>query len=267
LASPLASYVPGALITSYLFVTCVWAALGAVSLIDVFFVRHYLIAVKRVYISPPLRAVIKLAVFAVSLLPILSYVLRFNPLALVAIPTIATAALAFAFQDTFKAFIAGIGLGHRIRIGEWISFQDKEGHVLDINWARTTIETADGQRVHIPNSLLQAGIFLHYPGGSPAKARSLKLCVPFDVPPERVKDTLVRCAHDVSGVVKSPTPQAYLVDFGDSGTNYNLMYWIEDLSARVQLQDEVATRVWHALRRDGIAISYPTRTVLTKKSL
>src|SRR6266404_4248714 len=75
LASPLASHLPGALITTYLFVTCVWAALGAVSLIDVFLVRHYLISVKRVYISPPLRTVIKLTVFGLSLLPILRYVL------------------------------------------------------------------------------------------------------------------------------------------------------------------------------------------------
>jgi small-conductance mechanosensitive channel len=261
LASPLASYLPGALITTYLFVTCVWAALGAVSLIDVFFVRHYLISVKRVYISPPLRAVIKLTVFGLSLVPILSYVLRFNPLALVAIPTIATAALAFAFQDTFKAFIAGIGLGHRIRLGEWISFQDKEGHVLDINWGRTTIETADGQRIHIPNSLLQAGIFMHYPGGCPAKARSLQLCAPFDVPPERIKETLVRCAHDVAGVVESPKPQVHLVDFGESGINYSLLYWIEDITARAKLQDEVATRVWHALHREGIPMPYPTRTL------
>src|SRR6266404_4279258 len=79
LASPLASHLPGALITAYLFVTCVWAALGAVSLIDVFLIRHYLLQVQRVYISPPLRAVIKVMVFGLSLLPILSYVLRFNP--------------------------------------------------------------------------------------------------------------------------------------------------------------------------------------------
>jgi small-conductance mechanosensitive channel len=261
LASPLADHLPGALITAYLFITCVWAALGAVSLIDVFFVRHYLVSVKRVYISPPLRTVIKLAVFGLSLLPILSYVLRFNPLALVAIPTIATAALAFAFQDTFKAFIAGIGLGHRLRLGEWISFQDKEGRVHDINWGRTTIETVDGQRIHIPNSLLQAGIFMHYPGGSPAKARSLKICAPFRAVPERVKETLLRSAQGVPGVADSPEPQAYMTDYADSGILYTLLYWVDDYKERAKLQDQVATRVWHALQREGISIPYPTRTL------
>src|SRR5437879_2642758 len=53
LASPLADHLPGWLITAYLFVTCVWAALGMVSLIDVFVVRHYLIEVKDLYVPPP----------------------------------------------------------------------------------------------------------------------------------------------------------------------------------------------------------------------
>src|SRR4029077_13564094 len=125
-----------------------------VSLIDVFFVQHYLTNMKHVYISPPLQTVIKLGVFCVALLPILRFVLHFNPLALVAIPTIATAGVALAMQDTLKTFIAGVGLGHIIRLGQWIAFQDKEGRVVDINWARTVIQTAEGNHVFIPNSLL-----------------------------------------------------------------------------------------------------------------
>src|SRR5205807_8154967 len=140
LASPLAGHLPGPVITAYLFLTCIAAALGAVSLIDVFLLRHYLIQVKRIYISPPLRTVIKFSVFCLALLPVLRFVLDFNPLALVAIPTIATAGIAFALQDTLKAFIAGIGLGHMIRLGEWIAFQNKEGRVVDLYWVWTVID-------------------------------------------------------------------------------------------------------------------------------
>jgi len=52
--------------------------------------------------------------------------------------------LALALQDTLKTFIAGITLGHIVRLGEWIAFEGKEGMVTDINWARTTIQTVEG---------------------------------------------------------------------------------------------------------------------------
>ena len=261
LASPLASYLPPQAVTAYLFLTCIAAAYSAVSLIDVFLLRHYLIQVKRIYISPPLAIVIKFSVFCLALLPILRFVLHFNPLAVVAIPTIATAAIAFALQDTFKAFIAGIGLGHVIRLGEWISFQNKVGRVVDISWARTIIDTTDGQRVYIPNTLLLSGVFSNFTAGNPANQVLLKVSAAYEVAPGRVKTTLLQCLESVPGVTPTHPAQACLLEYADSGIVYGLYYWIEDYTKLLQIQDDVATRVWHAFQKEGISIPYPTRTV------
>jgi len=266
LASPLARYLPPIVITGYLFITCIMAAVSVVSLVDVFFVRHYLSNVKKVYVSPPLRSVIQVGVFCVALLPILRFVLHFNPLTVVAIPTIATAGLALALQDTLKTFIAGIGLGRIVRLGEWITFQDKEGQVVDINWARTVLRTLDGNYVYIPNTLLQTGVFLNYTTTNPTNRAMLKIGVSYDVPPARVKQAMVRCAQGVSGVVASPPPQTHVIDYGDSAVQYGLYYWVEDFSRRAELHDEVSSRIWYAFRRDGIEISYPTRTVRFQRS-
>ena len=86
--SPLAALVRHHhLMRTYLFITCLLTALTIVELIDLFLVHHYISHIKKVYVSPPLRAIIKLSIFCIALLPILRFVLRFNPLALVAIPT------------------------------------------------------------------------------------------------------------------------------------------------------------------------------------
>src|SRR5688500_12176108 len=66
LASPLSVHLPDIVVKAYLFMTCVVAAMGVVSLIDIFFLRYYLTQLKRVYISPPLRAVIKIVIFVVA---------------------------------------------------------------------------------------------------------------------------------------------------------------------------------------------------------
>jgi MscS family membrane protein len=261
LASPLASYFPPAAISAYLFLTCIAASISVVSLIDVFVLQHYFTNVKKLYVSPPLRMVIKMGVFCLAILPIFRFVLHFDPLTLIAIPTIATAGLALALQDTLKSFIAGVGLGHVIRIGEWISFQDKEGRVIDINWARTLIETADGQRVFIPNALLQAGIFLNYSTGNPLNRQCFKISAAYDAAPARVKETLLKSIQGVSGIEKTPEPQAFLQEYAESGINYGLFYWVEDYTSRLRIQDQIATSVWNAFKQDGISIPYPTRTV------
>ncbi len=261
LASPLASHLPESLIRAYLFGTCVVAALGVVSLIDVFFLQYYLVQLKQIYVSPPLRAVVKMSIFILAILPILRFVLHFNPLALVAIPTIATAGLALALQDTLKTFIAGIALGHIVRLGQWISFEGREGRVIDLNWARTTLMTINGETVYIPNTLLQAGIFQNFSAARSDNRQTLQIGASYDVPPARVKDVLVRSVDGVPGMAVSPPPQAVVLEYGESAVIYTLHYWINDYAQRVQIRDDIATRVWYAFRREGITIPFPTRTV------
>jgi small-conductance mechanosensitive channel len=251
---------------AYLFITCLLMALTLVSLVDLFLVEHYLKHVKNVYVSPPLQTIIKLTLFIAALLPILHFVLRFNPLALVAIPTIASAGIAFALQDTLKAFIAGVGLGKIMRLNEWIAFQGTEGRVIDLNWARTTIETIDGQRVYIPNNLLLSGVFINYTTGNPANRQSFKVSASYDASPARVKEALLQCARFVPGIAQDPPPQAALIEYSDSGILYGLFYWLVDYTQKQRVQDDVATRIWYAFRREGITIPYPTRTVQIQRT-
>lgn len=265
LASPLAGHIHGLILKAYLFLTCLLTALTIVEIIDLFMVQHYLVRVQKTYVSPPLRTVIKLSIFCLALLPILRFVLHFNPLALVAIPTIASAGIAFALQDTLKAFIAGVGLGNMIRLGEWIAFQDKEGRVVDINWARTTLETLDGQRIYIPNNLLLSGVFLNYTTGNPSNRQIFQISASYDANPSEVKNVLLQCAHDVSGIASSPPPQSVLLQYADSGIVYGLYYWVNEYSRRDQVRDEVSTRAWFAFRRAGIGIPYPTRSLFVQK--
>jgi small-conductance mechanosensitive channel len=265
LASPLAHFIEGPILTTYLFITCVLTALTIVELIDLFLIQHYFTHVKKMYVSPPLRTIIKLTIFLVSILPILHFVLHFNPLALVAIPTIASAGVAFALQDTLKAFIAGVGIGHLIRLGEWISYQGKEGRVIDVNWARTTLENADGQRVYIPNNLLLTGVFMNYSMGNPSTLQIFKISASHDTSPVLVKDTLAKCVQGVTGIAKTPSPQMVVMEYAESGIQYGLYYWLVEYTQKLTVQDDLATRIWYAFRREGINVPFPTRVIQMQK--
>lgn len=265
LASPLAGHIPPILFTPYLFITCFAAAYGIVLILDLFLIQHYLSHVRKIYISPPLRSVLKIGIFCVALLPILHYVLHFNPLTLVAIPTVLTAGIAFAMQDTLKAIIAGVGLGKLIRLGEWISFQGKDGRVIDIDWVRTVLETQDGIRVYIPNNQLQSQMFLNY-SKSGLHRMAFQVPVSHHASPEHVKNCMRRSIEGVPGIAASPAPQAEMLSQEENTSRYVLYYWISDYSRRLELQDIVGTLIWNAFRAEQIEVPFPFQSAPLKRA-
>jgi small-conductance mechanosensitive channel len=261
LASPLAGLIHPTLLQAYLFITCIVTSLSVVAFFDLFLVQHYISNVKRIYISPPLRTIIKMSVFCLALLPILHYVLHFNPLTLVAIPTIATAGLALALQDTLKTFIAGVALGKIIRLGEWIRYQEEEGCVVDVNWARTVLRTLEGNYVFIPNTQLQTGVFTNFTTNQQASRILFKVGASYDSSPAKVKQVLLDCISGTAGISASLKPSVYVLEYASSAITYGVYYWLEDYAQKLAVQDDIATRIWNAFSREKIEIPFPTRTI------
>src|ERR1700712_582716 len=79
--------------------------------------------------------------------------------------------IGFAAQNTISNVIAGvlIAITQPIRIGDRISFEEREGRVVDITLSYTFIDPGDGSRVVVPNQLLVQGI-VHNHSGADSKA-------------------------------------------------------------------------------------------------
>jgi small-conductance mechanosensitive channel len=79
--------------------------------------------------------------------------------------------IGFAAQNTISNVIAGvlIAITQPIRIGDRVSFEDREGRVTDITLSYTFIDPGDGSQVVVPNQLLVAGI-VHNHSGADSKA-------------------------------------------------------------------------------------------------
>ena len=74
--------------------------------------------------------------------------------------------IGFAAQNTISNIIAGvlIAITQPIRIGDRISFEDREGRVVDITLSYTYVDPGDGSRVVIPNQMLVEGIVHNHAG-------------------------------------------------------------------------------------------------------
>ena len=70
------------------------------------------------------------------------------------------AIIGFAAQHTIGNMVAGVQLAvsQPFRIGDRISFEEREGRVTDITLSYTYVDPGDGTSVVIPNQLLVEGV-------------------------------------------------------------------------------------------------------------
>ena len=68
-------------------------------------------------------------------------------------------------------------------------------------------------------------------------------------------------AEPIENVAREPRPQCIVVDFLDSYARYAVRYWLTDLAQTDPTDSVVRSRVYFALRRAGVPLSIPARSL------
>ena len=171
--------------------------------------------------------------------------------------------LGLALQDTLGNIFAGLGLqaGKSFRVGDWLIVDGKHVEVVEVNWRSTRLRNNDAASLDIPNNQLAKATIVNLYNPTPVHAARASVCVEYGIPPNHVKDALVQAALAARGVLSTPAPGAFLMNFDDSGIRYELKYWINDARQYPEISDTVRTNIWYELDRRTIPFSYPTRVV------
>ena len=220
---------------------------------------------RRVAIPHLLRETVALLIFLIALVLVLSvgYHAEAELKGLLAGSGVAAIIIGFAAQSVLGNIAAGIALqiNRPYRVGDWLRVGENYGEVMEINWRSTRLRTNDTIYLDIPNAEVarQTIINLHYP--TSLHAMRLRIGVDYNSPPNSVKEALMRAADDAEGVVKSPAPKVFMVDFGDHAVIYEIKYYIDDHAAFNEISDALRTNVWYELKRERITIPFPIRTL------
>jgi small-conductance mechanosensitive channel/CRP-like cAMP-binding protein len=171
--------------------------------------------------------------------------------------------LGLALQDTLGNIFSGLGLqaGKSFRVGDWLIVDGKHVEVIEVNWRSTRLRNNDAASFDIPNNELAKATIVNLYNPTPVHAARTSVSVEYRVPPNQVKESLVRAVLAAPGVLSRPAPAAFLMSFDDSGIRYELKYWIDDARRYPEISDVVRTNIWYELDRRGIPFSYPTRIV------
>jgi len=248
------------------FVAYLGTAYFLLKAMDLLFLEDYLVVKKGLYVPDLMRMLIVITGLAVAVLISLRLVMGINVVALVAIPTAATAVIGFALQDTLKRFFAGLMLGKLVRVGHWVCLAGKEGRVVKVDLGHVTIHTQDDDLVMIPNNLVAQQEILNYNKPTTKHARTACVEAAYDVSPMTVEAVLVEAAKAVPDVLHDPSPQAFVQAYKDSSILYRLKFWINDYAKAQDTEGRVLSYVWYAFKRHGIEIPFPQRTIHVTKA-
>lgn len=212
-----------------------------------------------------LRELVALVLFLIALLVILSvgYHAERELKGVVVGSGVIALVLALAGQNFLSGIISGmsIQINRPYKVGDWLRVGEIYGEVMEINWRSTRLCTNDDIYLDIPNNEIVKStiVNLYYP--TEVHAMRIRVGVDYNVPPNRVKDALARAAQSAKNVLAKPPVRIFLVDFAEYAVTYEIKYYMSNHRKSNETNDSVRTNVWYELKRQGIVIPYPTRTL------
>ena len=212
-----------------------------------------------------LREVVGGIIFLIVLLLILSYGYHAETQlkGLLAGSGVVAIIVGFAGQNLFAGIIGGISIqiNRPYKVGDWLKVGDTYGEVREINWRSTRLCTNDDIYLDIPNNEMVSHqiVNLHYP--TEVHAMRIRVGVEYKNPPNRVKDALRRAAQGANNVLANPPVKIFLVDFADFAMIYEIKFYMGNHARINETNDSVRTNVWYELKRQGITIPFPIRTL------
>ena len=244
------------------FIVWIPAVFFIVRVID--FIAFDVFGARRRHVRAPalLRELVSIGVTVLLFAVVYSAVFQKSVTAWLATGTVLAAILGFALQDTLGNLFAGIALHleDSFEIGDVIRDGEHIGVVEAVRWRATRIRTFNNNIVIIPNSVLSKDRVEVFPRAN-LNARLLQIGVDYNVPPAKVIAVLTQAASNVDGVSRELPCFARVGGFADSAVNYEIKYFTHDFSQRDRIDSDIRKAAWYALRRNGISIPFPIRSL------
>ncbi|MDP1632295.1 MAG: mechanosensitive ion channel [Caulobacter sp.] len=172
-------------------------------------------------------------------------------------------------QGVVKEFVSGLVLifDRVLNIGDYIEIENgTRGLVQEIGPRATRIRTNDNIDILVPNSRLIENPVTNWTLNDDTRRIHIPFGVAYGVDKDKVRLAAMEAAQAVPFTlynIESRKPQVWLIGFGDSSLNFELVVW-PTLDAAKRPQSMHAAYTWaidDALRRHNIEIPFPQRDI------
>lgn len=172
-------------------------------------------------------------------------------------------------QGVVKEFVSGIVLifDEELRVGDYIELESgQRGVVHEIGARATRIRNNDSVDILIPNSQLIQGTVTNWTLRGHTRRIHVPFRAPYGVDKEKVREAVLAAANALPSTLPDSATyrtQVWLVGFGDSSLNFELVVWPR-LDAVKRPNAMHAAYTWaidDALRKAGIPVPSPQQDI------
>jgi small-conductance mechanosensitive channel len=141
-----------------------------------------------------------------------------------------------------------------------------EGFVVDIGWRATRLRSLSNTIIVVPNQTVSRATITNYSLPDARLALGLKISVEYSMDVDHVQavllDEATRAVGGVPGLLGDPAPAVSLIPgFGEYSLDFTVGYHVPTFVDQYGVQDELRKRLLRRLRREGIGLAVPARTI------
>ncbi|MED9722207.1 small-conductance mechanosensitive channel MscS [Escherichia marmotae] len=211
-----------------------------------------------------LSALVRYAVIAFTLIAALGRV-GVQTASVIAVLGAAGLAVGLALQGSLSNLAAGVLLVmfRPFRAGEYVDLGGVAGTVQSVQIFSTTMRTADGKIIVIPNGKIIAGNIINF-SREPARRNEFIIGVAYDSDIDQVKQILTDIIQSEDRILKDREITVRLHELGASSVNFIVRAW----SSSGDLQNvywDVLERIKREFDAAGISFPYPQMDVNFKR--
>lgn len=176
--------------------------------------------------------------------------------------------IGFGLQTLVSNFVSGLILlfERSLKIGDYVELQSGvSGEVRQINIRSTLVTTNDNIDIVIPNSEFVNGRVINWTMHEAARRVHIPFGVAYGTDKDLVRSVVIEAAREVPFTLDQPgrEPQVWLVNFGDSSLNFELVLWLtqEGVKKPGLVNASYLWTIESALTKNHIEIPFPQRDV------
>src|SRR4051812_16326738 len=214
------------------------------------------------------RDVIDVVLYAIAAITIFKSQLDVDLSGVLATSAVLSVVIGLALQDTLGNLFAGLSiqLERPFQVGDYVSIGEHTGKVLQVAWRATRMETFRREVITLPNSILSKTPVKNFSRASQPVGIDLYVHLSYDVPPNLAREAMMQVIASVPNVLAEPHSRVRVWGYDPDGVRWQIRYFVADYLQADNAMDELYTRLWYRLRRDGVEIPYPQRTLHFKEA-
>ena len=173
--------------------------------------------------------------------------------------------LAFGMQKIASNYVSGftILLDKSVQIGDILTIGDHYGIVHSIKSRYTVLRKLDGVEVIIPNETLIAENIINHTSSDRKVRVWIDIQIGYNSSVDLAMEIMLKSCNKQERVIKEdPEPTVYLMNFGESGIDLKLVFFIQDAEeGTYSLKSDINKEIWREFQAKDIEIPFPQRVI------